>query len=204
MGRKKKKKDKKNKKESKKYKDEDDTKKQLQKILLDRLEKGDNDPKLLDLAMQLLGPEKTKPKASNPKSDESSDSPHSRNVIADGENFTVTVGAGGRRDSPRDRSPPPPSSKRKVTASRGRSRSRSKSPAVQAAKKRSIKERLGPVSDTEKPTFKNEHNGGGRNTQRSSSKDRKRDRDSGSSSSRDRKDFKRRDLEVDSRKRERR
>ena len=61
--RKKKKKDKKNKKESKKDKDEDDTKKQLQKILLDRLEKGDNDPKLLDLAMQLLGPEKTKPKA---------------------------------------------------------------------------------------------------------------------------------------------
>ena len=60
--RKKKKKDKK-KKESKKDKDEDDTKKQLQKILLDRLEKGDNDPKLLDLAMQLLGPEKTKPKA---------------------------------------------------------------------------------------------------------------------------------------------
>merc|ERR1712008_544975 len=200
------------KKESKKDKDEDDTKKQLQKILLDRLEKGDNDPKLLDLAMQLLGPEKTKPKASNPKSDEGSDSPHSRNVIADGENFTVTVGAGGRRDSPRDRSPPPPSSKRKVTASRGRSRSRSKSPAVQA-KKKSIKERLGPVSDTEKPTFKNEHwngkpksgknerNGGGRTQQRASSKDRKRDRDSGSSSSRDRKDFKRRDLEVDSRKR---
>ena len=60
--RKKKKKQKKNK-ESKKDKDEDDTKKQLQKILLDRLEKGDNDPKLLDLAMQLLGPEKTKPKA---------------------------------------------------------------------------------------------------------------------------------------------
>ena len=60
--RKKKKKEKK-KKESKKDKDEDDTKKQLQKILLDRLEKGDNDPKLLDLAMQLLGPEKTKPKA---------------------------------------------------------------------------------------------------------------------------------------------
>ena len=126
---------------------------------------------------------------SNPKSDEGSDSPHSRNVIADGENFTVTVGAGGRRDSPRDRSPPPPSSKRKVTASRGRSRSRSKSPAVQA-KKKSIKERLGPVSDTEKPTFKNEHwngkpkigknerNGGGRDQQRASSKDRKRDRDS--------------------------
>ena len=60
---KKKKEKKKEKKESKKEKDEDDTKKQLQKILLDRLEKGDNDPKLLDLAMQLLGPEKTKPKA---------------------------------------------------------------------------------------------------------------------------------------------
>ena len=38
-------------------------KKELMKIILDRLEKGDNDPKLLELAMQLLGPEKTKPKA---------------------------------------------------------------------------------------------------------------------------------------------
>ena len=75
--------------------------------------------------------------------------------------------------------------------------SRSRTPEVREelrakfppAKKKSIKERLGPVSDTEKPTFKNEHwngkskpgknerNGSGRNDQRSNSKDRKRDRD---------------------------
>ena len=121
-------------------------------------------------------------------------------MVADGENFTVTVGAGARRS-------PSPHSKRKVTTShrdrggdradrgdRGersdrRSRSRSKSPAI-STKKKSIKDRLGPVSDTEKPTFKSEHwnangksklgknerNGGARN-QRASSKDRKRDRD---------------------------
>ena len=126
---------------------------------------------------------------SNPKSD--SDSPHSRNVVADGENFTVTVGSSRRSD-------PSPPVKRKIVTSRGRSRSprsRSRTPEVREelrgkwpAKKKSIKERLGPVSDTEKPTFKTEHwngktkqgknerNGSGRN-QRSNSKDRKRDRD---------------------------
>ena len=131
---------------------------------------------------------------SNPKSD--SDSPHSRNVVADGENFTVTVGSSRRSD------PSPPVKRKITTSSRGRSRSprsRSRTPEVREelrgkwpAKKKSIKERLGPVSDTEKPTFKTEHwngkpkqgknersqerNGSGRN-QRSNSKDRKRDRD---------------------------
>ena len=102
-------------------------------------------------------------------------------MVADGDNLTIGVTVGAARHS----SPP---TKRKVTTSRGRSRSRSKSPAA-ISKKKSIKERLGPVSDTEKPTFKSEHwngkskpgknerNGAGRN-QRSNSKDRKRDRDS--------------------------
>merc|ERR1719219_3048235 len=104
--------------------------------------------------MALIGPDKVKQKPSNTKSD-SDDSPHSRNVVADGENFTVTVGAG--------RHPSPPVKRKITTSSRGRSRSRSRTPEVRDElrakwpKKKSIKERLGPVSDTEKPTFKTEH-----------------------------------------------
>ena len=57
----KKKKKEKRKRESKKGKsDEDDTRKQLQKIVLQRLENGDKDPKLIEMAMQLMGSDKVK------------------------------------------------------------------------------------------------------------------------------------------------
>ena len=61
LARKKKKKEKR-KRENKKGKadQEDDTRKQLQKIVLQRLENGDKDPKLIEMAMQLMGSDKVK------------------------------------------------------------------------------------------------------------------------------------------------
>ena len=142
----------------KKKKKKDDKDRKLKKLLLEKLSTGDSDPAMVKLALTLLGdPDKAAAGSDSrhsPSPPPRKKSSPKRSVIADGknsygQNFTVTVG--GRTASS------PASKSRKV--SRGRSRSKSPVTAAAAVKKKSIKERLGPVDITtaDKPSFKNDH-----------------------------------------------
>lgn len=157
------------KKDKKKKKDDTDTK--LKKILYEKLQAKDADPKLIELANMLLDSGDGKKPSESKKSEAGKPLPiPKRNTIGgvDFDNFTVTI----------DRNKSPAGS----SAAKGR-KIKSRSPSPQARKK-SVRDRLGPMSDKE-PSFKNEHWNGkpklGKNERngRSDSKEvsNKRDRD---------------------------
>merc|ERR1739848_135975 len=87
---------KKKKKKERKEKKKDDKDRKLKKLLLEKLSEGNPDPALFKMALGLLGGSSDQKKDQDRDKHSPSPPPRKkspkRNVIADGENFTVTVG----------------------------------------------------------------------------------------------------------------